>query len=35
MKYLKWIYGTRSNNNLEYKIDKINIAEKWNPTSND
>lgn len=29
MKYLKWIYGTRSNSstNLEYKVDEINIAE--------
>ena len=37
MKYLKWIYGTRSNSstNLEYKVDEINIAEKWNPTSKD
>lgn len=37
MKYLKWIYGTHSNTNtnLEYKIDEVTIAEKWNLTSKD
>lgn len=36
-KYLKVMFKTSSNadNNLEYKIDEINISSNWNPTVND
>lgn len=36
-KYLKVMYGNISgaNNELEYKIDEVNVAPFWNPTSND
>ena len=34
MKYVKVIEGTKSNaNGFQYKIDEINISEKWNPKS--
>jgi adenylate kinase family enzyme len=32
MKYVKWVYGNKSNHNdFEYKIDEINVADNWNP----
>lgn len=36
-KYLKVMFGNVSgaNNNLEYKIDGVNIANNWNPLAND
>lgn len=36
-KYLKVMFGTSSsaNNNLKYKIDEINISNKWNPSAQD
>lgn len=31
-KYVKWIYGNKSNHNdFEYKIDEINITDNWHP----
>lgn len=36
-KYLKVMFGTTSgaNNNVDYKLNEVNIAEKWNPTATD
>lgn len=35
-KYLKVMFGTKSgaNNNLEYKIDEVNVSSFWNPETN-
>lgn len=33
-KYLKVMFGNRGVN-YEYKIDEVNIADKWNPDNND
>ena len=36
-KYLKVMFGTNSgaNSNVKYKLDEINVAEKWNPNETD
>ena len=33
-KYIKVMFGNRGVN-YEYKIDEVNIADKWNPNNND
>ena len=35
-KFLKWIYGNKSeHNNFYYNIDEVTVADKWNPESTD
>lgn len=35
-KFLKWIYGNKSeHNNFYYNIDKVTVANEWNPKSTD